>query len=111
MNERERALWASVILQAVDDCLGFGVVEKQYRRTQIQRSARLWFLSDCIEPGSFVWICQTIDLEPSWIRRKMRPHLESNRAGKHGRRSSFVTLRDLFADEQAIDCVQDLLSA
>ena len=33
--------------------------------------ARLWFLSDNHQPCSFKWICDHLDLDAGWLRRRL----------------------------------------
>ena len=63
----EAELWTAVILQAIDDL---------DRRTSLsptwaQDSAREWFTSDSIAVGSFIWTCQVINVDPSFIRSRL----------------------------------------
>src|SRR6266568_3691387 len=58
----ERRLWAAVLRQAVCDL--------RYRST-LQHFTRLWFESDKREPGSFNWICELLEFDASWVRRRL----------------------------------------
>ncbi|MEO5340384.1 MAG: hypothetical protein H7837_07705 [Magnetococcus sp. MYC-9] len=51
-------LWASVIQQALAD-----LDNPRYRR-----EAEGWLESDSLEPGSFLFICDALGLEPDRIR-------------------------------------------
>src|SRR5437870_9273268 len=46
------------------------VPHKHYHRT-LHYFARLWFESDNRDPGSFEWICDQLDLDSSWLRRRL----------------------------------------
>lgn len=56
----ERALWASVLQMAGRDLIAPWGAE-----------ARAWFASEVVAPGSFVWVCQMLGLEPSALRRQL----------------------------------------
>jgi hypothetical protein len=61
----ERSLWTAVLTQAV-----IGLTNANKHRFEIrtlQHFARLWFESDDHEPRSFLWICDHLDLDPSWL--------------------------------------------
>lgn len=58
----ERELWSAVLGQAIEDLTDSRAGSEGY-------SARLWFESDNHEPGSFLWICDHLELEASSIRR------------------------------------------
>jgi hypothetical protein len=59
----ERRLWAAVLRQAVCD-LG-------YHRSTLQHFTQLWFESGNREPGSFLWVCELLELDSSWLRRRL----------------------------------------
>ena len=110
----ERRLWAGVLIQAVKDLAGYIVVPNKRERARVQYFARLWFASDNRHVGSFLWICDELELEPSWIRRKMFALINSDQVGRDGAgRVSLLRLQGLFdgADHYAVDRVSDLLSA
>jgi hypothetical protein len=74
----------------------------------------VWFTSDNRDVGSFLWVCDQIELEPSWIRRKMFALINSDQVGRDGAgRVSLLRLQGLFdgADDYTADRVSDLLSA
>jgi hypothetical protein len=54
----ERQLWASVLGLAFED---LGDTKTGYK-------TRLWFASDDYEPGSFLWICDHLELDAPAIR-------------------------------------------
>jgi hypothetical protein len=58
----ERDLWAAVLTQAIQDLMD------SRTDTELLNSTRLWFVSDDYEPGSFLWICDSLELEPTLIR-------------------------------------------
>ena len=110
----ERGLWAGVLIQAIKDLAGYGRVYKQRERVRVQYHARVWFTSDSRDVGSFRWICDELELEPSWIRRKMFALINSDQVGRDGTgRVSLLRLQGLFdgADHYTVDRVSDLLSA
>jgi len=55
-----RALWAKVLLQAKEDLL-------KNNRQEIQN----WLINNKIEVGSFLWICQILNLNATKIKQKM----------------------------------------
>lgn len=67
-----RALWASVMYQAVMDWIGTGDFESQTERRQAGEAAEEWFSSDVFETGSFMWICSYLRIHPAVIRRQLR---------------------------------------
>jgi hypothetical protein len=60
----ERHLWSAVLGQAIEDLTdsrtGAGALH----------FTRLWFASDNCEPGSFLWICDHLELDAKSIRRE-----------------------------------------
>jgi hypothetical protein len=61
--QNERELWTAVLGLAIEDLkdgrTGAGALH----------CTRLWFVSDDYEPGSFLWICDHLELDASAIRR------------------------------------------
>ena len=106
----EKRLWAAVLLQAAKDVSGF-TCERQ--RSLIQRRARAWFASNYYETGSYLWVCDLLELEPSWVRRRMIRVLSSG-DGKQGEGAfSSARLAAVLegADKYTLQCASDLLSA
>lgn len=62
MNDPERKLWASVLLQAITDLRG---------QDAASRSARAWFASTETAAGSFIWVCHHLSLDPDAARRRV----------------------------------------
>jgi hypothetical protein len=56
----ERDLWAAVLGLAFEDL----------RDTKTGYRTRLWFASDTYEPGSFLWICDHLEIDATSIRRE-----------------------------------------
>lgn len=56
-----RDLWASVLTVAAQDLAKGG---QRY-------GTRDWLESDVVRPGSFAWICKTLDLDADRVRGKM----------------------------------------
>jgi len=110
----ERRLWASVLIQAIRDLAGYIVVPNKRDRARVQYHARVWFTSNNRNVGSFLWICDELGVEPSWIRRKMFALINSDRVGKDGAgRCSLSRLQSMFdgTDDYTVGRVSDLLSA
>ena len=61
-----RRLWAAVLEQAIKDARG----GRTYHI--ITEEARTWFRSQNEDVGSFIWICRTLDLDPSYVRGKVK---------------------------------------
>ena len=57
----ERRLWVAVLDLALED-LG---------NTERGKRARAWLTSDRYGPGSFLWICDNLELDASSIRRRV----------------------------------------
>ena len=51
-------LWKAVLEQAFKDAQG------KVGTYECSRNARVWFQSDSKDIGSFLWICEVLDLEP-----------------------------------------------
>jgi hypothetical protein len=93
----ERGLWAGVLIQAIKDCAGYSLGLNKRERAGVQYHARVWFTSDNRNIGSFLWVCDQLEVEPSWIRRKMFALINSDRVGNHGAgRLSLLRLQGLF---------------
>lgn len=60
----EAELWTAVIQQAIQDISSPDSYE--------QESARSWFNSSTDAVGSFIWACNVIDIEPSFIRTSLQ---------------------------------------
>ena len=58
MTETEcRRLWAAVLEQAFEDAQARGLED-----------AKKWFISEKSEVGSFLWICDALDIDPQALR-------------------------------------------
>jgi hypothetical protein len=55
-------LWLAVLEQAVKDARG------SRRHHSIVREAREWFRSEDEDPGSFLWVCRILRLDPDVVR-------------------------------------------
>lgn len=60
-----RRLWAAVAQQAVDDLHDTAV--------NLPGPARAWFRDERMFIGSFLWVCQVLELDPGCVRRKLAP--------------------------------------
>ena len=63
----EVELWTQVILRAINDLDGHRAVISP----SAQDSAREWFASESDSVGSFIWTCQIIDVDPTFIRSQL----------------------------------------
>ena len=62
MENACQKIWADVLYQAIDEargCSGYIIMEK----------ARTWLRSDNQEIGSFLWICDFLNLDPKFVKR------------------------------------------
>jgi hypothetical protein len=67
----EAELWTQVILQAINDLDG----RTSLTPNSAKDSAREWFASESDAVGSFIWTCQLINLDPSFIRSQLAKKL------------------------------------
>lgn len=70
-GQGEKALLVAIIIQAVQDMRGAAAGVHRGYKPAIQREARQWLMSERRGGGSFVWICETLDLSASWLRREL----------------------------------------
>jgi hypothetical protein len=107
----EAELWTQVILQAIDDLDG--------RSSSIpgsaQDSAREWFASESDAVGSFIWTCQIINVDPSFIRSRIAKKYRINDKVKLSIAEGAELLRgkashseDDFDQAQACGCFEKL---
>ena len=68
----ERVLWAGVLLRTVRDLLGVATHAEPRKRLLLRRTALAWFSSSDSDIGSFLWICTLLDIEPSYVLRRVR---------------------------------------
>lgn len=78
---RLRNLWAWVMAQAIDDVVGY---TKAMRRISSKRtiaeSAITWMWRNDIDgPGSFIWCCLQLELDPARVRSKVIEKLRAKR--------------------------------
>lgn len=66
-----RALWGSVLYQAVMDWIGVSDLESKTEKTVAMKSAGAWFYSDLFEPSSFLWVCSWLQIDPVVIRAQL----------------------------------------
>jgi hypothetical protein len=63
----EAELWTQVTLQAITDLEG----RTSLTPHSAKDSAREWFASESDGIGSFIWTCQIINVDPSFIRSQL----------------------------------------
>ena len=62
MDDTFKNLWLSVVKAAVEDYRGGnGPI--------LHKDAESWLISNNEGVGSFIWVCEVLDIEPSYIRR------------------------------------------
>jgi hypothetical protein len=64
----ERRLWRAMLRRAFEDVEGLHVHGNTNERQTIQISAGRWFMSNDEMPGSFLWVCSHLSLDPGAIR-------------------------------------------
>jgi hypothetical protein len=67
----ENILWSRVLLQAIWDLAGIRANVPKREIPRLQRRTRAWFLSREGSPGSFIWICDILALEPDAVRSRV----------------------------------------
>src|SRR2546426_10795076 len=73
-----RRLWLAVLVQAIND-----LAHTDERQRLRRHFTRLWFISGNYDPGSFHWICDHLDLDPSWLRRRLFAIVDAAPLSKH----------------------------
>lgn len=69
----EKALVFDVIKRAIEDALGrYKILSTDTR--QIQREAEAWIFSLSIQPWSFKWCCDQVDIDFKLIRKFIKKH-------------------------------------
>ena len=66
----EKILWRAVLNQAVIDFASPGYVYG-LDPASVQRSAGEWFLSGSGSLGSFLFICEILNINPAWFRKQL----------------------------------------
>ena len=66
-NQPERKLWLAVLNRARMDYAGQAYLG---RDREAERAAD-WFGSEGIEPGSFVWLCTVLGIQPDAVRASL----------------------------------------
>jgi hypothetical protein len=67
----EIILWSRVLLQAIWDVAGIKLKLPKSEVPRLQRTTRAWFLSVTDSPGSFIWVCHILSLDPNAVRRRV----------------------------------------
>ena len=66
-------MWAAVMNEAID-CVRHrrvvGANNAWARRMEIERACE-WFLNNDMRMGSFLWVCQVLELDPNAIRTEI----------------------------------------
>lgn len=65
-------LWEEVLKKALADAKdGPGKQEVKDYVYCTKENAKEWIKSDSEEPGSFIWVCELLELSPSAVRREI----------------------------------------
>ena len=67
----EMVLWSRVLLQAIWDLAGIKLKVQKSEAPRLQRRTRAWFLAKKDSPGSFIWICNILGLDPDAVRDRV----------------------------------------
>ena len=67
----ETILWSRVLLQAIWDLSGIKLKLPKKETPTLQRITRAWFSSFDDSPGSFIWICHVLSLDPDAVRQRV----------------------------------------
>jgi hypothetical protein len=73
MTEPEQTLWSSVLTQAIEDLSGPDLIAKP---------ARAWLTSKNTTPGSLIWICDHLELDPAAVRQSVLRRQLAERAAR-----------------------------
>ena len=71
IDESIRELWSEVLIRAVYDLRGQDLREDYVYSSYFRANARGWFLSASYDVGSFRWICDSLELNCSAVRREV----------------------------------------
>jgi len=75
VDSAERSLVAAVLLRSV---LDYVVAPVNSERMKASDDARSWLLYDHVEPFSFVWCCEMLDLDAQVLRAKIFEERKGN---------------------------------
>jgi hypothetical protein len=67
----EIILWSRVLLQAIWDVAGIKLKLPKSEVPRLQRTTRAWFSSVSDSPGSFIWVCHILSLDPNAVRKRV----------------------------------------
>ena len=78
----ERALWFSVLCQALQDASGAprdvtgdSPPSRHARADRLTVAARAWVASNASRPGTFRWCCETFELDADLVRARLKAAL------------------------------------
>ena len=102
----EESLWLDVLFRALDDYAGISLdVYGAMVRTRCQRNAAEWFLADSRGIGSFLFCCETLDIDPGAVRRALRNATTADLCARLRLRSDFIERPSVDAvDNPRFDC-------
>ena len=73
---REKILWLAVLERAVHDLIGkISYADGKYQ-LQIQDDARRWFKGTKKGIGTFLWICEQLDIDSQYYQSRVLSYAE-----------------------------------
>jgi hypothetical protein len=114
-DENLHELWMAVLLRGIADLLTVDVYCKHKReRAAIQRAAGVWIQSSDNGVGSFNWTCNSLALDPGFVRRiveRARFRDDRQRIFTHERAQETRKRRNLKAALAAVSAEHGALGA
>jgi len=63
-------LWFAVLLQSIEDAMSYTIDESTHH------AAKRWFRSDREDVGSFIWVCNAINLDHETVLQRVREQFD-----------------------------------
>jgi hypothetical protein len=102
----EESLWLDVLFRALEDFVGNNRdIDGAEARARCRSNATEWFLSESSDIGSFLFCCETLDIDPGAVRRALRNAKTADLCARLRLRSEFIERRSVDAiDNPRFDC-------
>ena len=71
----EKRMWMDCLKEADRSVRGNATATTRTVRQRAMEDARSWFLSARIDAGSFLWVCQVLEMEPGKVREGLGKRL------------------------------------